>query len=106
MGGNGANGYNTWFDALDDMTDQVKNKDFDIAIVGCGAYGLPLATRIKQMGKQVIHLAGATQLMFGIMGNRWERVPEIKNNVNSYWVRPNKSETPECAATIENKCYW
>ena len=106
MGGNGAIGYSTWFDALDGMTDQVESKDFDIAIVGCGAYGLPLATRIKQMGRQVIHLAGATQLMFGIMGNRWEKVPEIKNNVNQYWVRPDKSETPECAATIENKCYW
>ncbi len=60
--------YATWYDALDDMTSQMEKIDFDVAIIGCGAYGLPLAARVKDMGKQAIHLAGATQLMFGIMG--------------------------------------
>ena len=46
--------------------------DFDVAIIGCGAYGFPLAAKLKQAGKQAIHLAGATQLLFGIKGKRWE----------------------------------
>ena len=45
---------------------------FDIAIIGCGAYGLPLAAKLKKEGRQAIHLAGVTQLMFGIKGKRWE----------------------------------
>lgn len=106
MGGNGANGYGNWFEALEYMTEKVKEIDFDIAIVGCGAYGLPLSTRIKRLGKPVIHLAGATQLMFGIMGERWKKDDEISKYVNEYWVRPSSTETPNYAKTIENGCYW
>jgi threonine dehydrogenase-like Zn-dependent dehydrogenase len=38
------------------MIDEIGKIDFDVAILGCGAYGLPLAAAIKGMGKQAIHL--------------------------------------------------
>ena len=46
------------------MYEECKQIDFDVAIIGCGDYGLPLAEKLKSHGKQVIHLGGATQLMF------------------------------------------
>ena len=64
--------FETWFDALDYMYEQALNIDFDVAIIGCGAYGMPLASKLKNAGKQAIHLGGATQLLFGIKGYRWE----------------------------------
>ncbi|WP_274095727.1 hypothetical protein [Riemerella anatipestifer] len=41
----------TWFDALEDMKNKIDLVDFDVAIIGCGAYGLPLASYIKNKGK-------------------------------------------------------
>ena len=84
----------SWFDALDFMSEQVSQLEFDIALIGCGAYGLPLAARIKQLGKQAIHLGGALQLLFGIRGQRWDGDPFFQALYNSHWVRPTSQETP------------
>ena len=101
--------YKDWFEALNFMVKQCEKIDFDVAIIGCGAYGLPLATAIKQMGKGAIHLGGATQLLFGIMGKRWEveGYKEIFDQIkNEYWTRPLPEEKPQNADQIENGCYW
>ena len=82
--------------------------EFDVAIIGCGAYGYPLAAEIKRMGKVVIHLGGATQILFGIIGNRWEKDhPEFcRKFVNDAWVRPMDKEKIQNAGSVENACYW
>ena len=98
--------FSTWFDALDKMYNDIKELDFDVAIVGCGAYGLPLAAKIKKLNKQVIHLAGATQIMFGIRGARWDVRPEMQKYFNEYWIRPSASERPKDAQSVEGACYW
>ena len=98
--------YATWFDALDAMFTDIQKLDFDVAIVGCGAYGLPLAAKIKGMGKQVIHLAGATQILFGIRGARWDARPEMQQYFNENWIRPGESERPKDANSVEGGCYW
>lgn len=94
----------TWFDALESMKQQIDKTDFDIALIGCGAYGLPLAAYTKSLGKQAVHIGGALQLMFGIKGKRWaEWYPGM---FNKYWVSPDESETPQNYTTIEGGCYW
>ena len=98
--------YNDWFEALDAMYEEISKIDFDIAIVGCGAYGLPLAAKIKGLNKQVIHLAGATQILFGIRGARWDVRPEMQKYFNPFWIRPSESEKPVNATEVENGCYW
>jgi hypothetical protein len=64
--------FKDWFEALESMKNQMNNIDYDVAIIGCGAYGFPLASHAKKMGKIGIHLGGVTQLLFGIKGKRWE----------------------------------
>lgn len=98
--------FQDWFEALDWMTAEVMKYDFDVAIIGCGAYGLPLAARIKQAGKQAVHLGGATQLLFGIKGKRWDDDENINKYYNEHWVRPMQSEKPKRADIVENGCYW
>lgn len=98
--------YNTWFDALDKMYVDISAMDFDVAIVACGAYGLPLAAKIKDLGKQAIHLGGATQILFGIKGARWEAKPEVAKLFNEYWIRPSEAERPKNADKVEGACYW
>ena len=105
-------GFATWFDALHHMENEIDNSDYDVCIAGCGAYGFLLAAHCKRMGKKAIHLGGATQLLFGIKGKRWEN-PDYGFNGVSYrsfmtpgWVRPSEKETPRKSADIEGGCYW
>lgn len=97
-----------WFHALDSMTNQIANTDFDIAIIGAGAYGLPLAAHIKRMGKQSVHLGGATQILFGIRGARWDKNDFFKQLMNEHWVRPTDVETPKQYVGSNDKLssYW
>ena len=106
IAGNRDERFRDWFEALDWMYDEAMKTDFDVAIIGCGAYGFPLAARLKQAGKQAIHMGGATQLLFGIMGSRWDTYPNILALNNEYWVRPSASETPKGVQNVENACYW
>lgn len=96
----------TWFDALDKMKADISQLDFDIALIGCGAYGMPLAAHVKAMGKQAIHLAGWTQVLFGIIGKRWEDNPQTSTYINKYWIRPYNTNVPHNAAKVESGCYW
>lgn len=93
--------FSDWFAALSFMINEIKNIDFDIAIVGCGAYGLPLASAIKRMGRQAIHMGGATQVLFGIKGQRWLDDANVVNIINESWVWPLDEETPRSAADID-----
>lgn len=99
-------GYQSWFEALDWMTNEISRINFDVAIIGCGAYGFPLASRIKDLGKQAIHLGGATQILFGIKGRRWDTHPVISSLYNQFWIRPDSDEVPDRANSIEDSCYW
>lgn len=98
--------YSNWFDALDSMKNKMDHLDYDICIIGCGAYGFPLAAHAKRTGHKAIHLGGATQLLFGIRGKRWEERTDYQPLFNEYWVRPDSKETPLAASQVENGCYW
>lgn len=98
--------FETWFEALEYMYQEAMKIDFDIAILGCGAYGLPLAAKLKQAGKQAIHMGGVTQILFGIKGRRWLDNPRTGINFNDAWTFPKESETPRNCNVVENHCYW
>ena len=103
------NRFSTWFDALEWMYQEAMKIDFDVAIIGCGAYGFPLAAKLKQAGKQAIHLAGATQLLFGIKGKRWEEntaFAYVQKFFNDAWVYPSDEDKPKEASKVESGCHW
>ena len=98
--------FKDWFKALDYMRNRIDEIDYDVAIIGAGAYGFSLAAHIKRSGKQAIHLGGATQILFGIRGNRWDNMPLVASLYNEHWTRPLASEIPNGHEKIENGCYW
>jgi hypothetical protein len=115
--GGKTNGFKDWFEALFWMEKEIDKHDYDIALIGCGAYGFPLAAHAKRMGKKAVHLGGALQLLFGIKGKRWEdpnygvsqwnlSPSSYLNLMNEYWIKPDKEHTPKVAKNIENGCYW
>jgi hypothetical protein len=100
-------GFASWFDALLDMENQIDKNDFDIALLGCGSYGMSLASYIKQKGKIAVHLGGWLQFLFGIYGERWLNGPQkYRQLINESWIRPSKSETPLGSTKIEGNAYW
>jgi hypothetical protein len=110
-------GFETWFDALDWMKSEMDKEEYDIALIGCGAYGFPLAAHAKRTGHQAVHLGGALQLLFGIRGKRWEKdcfvsdasgrpIFTYSSLFNPYWVRPSLDETPQTASSVEGATYW
>jgi hypothetical protein len=46
---------------------------FDVALLGCGGFGMPLLAYIKSLPHKPsgIYIGGALQLFFGIHGARW-----------------------------------
>lgn len=98
--------YKSWFEALEKMKNDISKINFDIALIGCGAYGLPLASFVKEIGKKSVHLGGATQMLFGIKGKRWETEYDLDHLFNEFWIRPSPEEIPNNANRVENACYW
>jgi hypothetical protein len=115
--GGDSNGFSDWFEALDYMKGEIDKIDFDICLLGCGAYGLPLAAHVKSIGKKAVHWGGSLQLLFGIIGRRWES-PSYGDNakgiaphidypglINENWIRPEAYKTKN-SANVEGACYW
>lgn len=96
--------FNNWFEALDYMKKEINKLEFDIALIGCGAYGLPLAVHIKELGKIALQSGGATQTLFGIIGKRWEKRDHVKKHINEFWARPEKK--PKNLNKVESGAYW
>lgn len=110
-------GFSDWFEALKWMENEVDKEDYDVCLIGCGAYGFPLAAHVKRSGKQAIHLGGALQLLFGIKGKRWEdpeygvrkwgvKYGSYVNLFTENWVRPGSCGRPSNANQVEGACYW
>lgn len=92
----------TWFHALEHMERQIDNIDFDIALIGAGGYGFPLAAYIKRLGKKAIHIGGMLQLYFGIKGKAWNDM----GIYNEHWTLPLETERPEGYKKVEAGRYW
>lgn len=109
--------FKDWFEALNFMKRQIDSVNYDVCLIGCGAYGLSLAAHVKRTGKKALHLGGSLQLLFGIRGNRWDNpnygvnewgIPygSYSNLINEYWVKPGNNLKPKNASQVEDACYW
>lgn len=102
--------HNNWFKTFTIMCNDISKIEFDIALLGCGGYGLPLCNYIKtKLNKSAIYIGGGIQLLFGVTGKRWENnqmwINIIKNN-DTKFIRPSNDEICKNLKTIENGCYW
>lgn len=98
--------FHDWEAAVNFMAEEILRYAFDIALISCGGYGLPLAIQLKKAGRRVIQWGGCYQLWFGILGGRWMAIQEVEAFRNDYWVFPLKSETPPYAEKVDNCSYW
>ena len=68
----------------------------NVAFLGCGSYGLPLAAHAKRRGMSAVYIGGQLQLLFGILSGRaFVTEPGIGGFMNDHWLRrPLLSEIP------------
>jgi len=101
--------HKNWFETYLTMCQDIKQLDFDIALLSCGGYGMLLCDFIfSKMNKSSIYIGGGLQLLFGVYGNRWLNHNIISGLIreNSDWCRPSNEEKPKNCETVEGGCYW
>ncbi len=74
--------HETWFETTDWMKEQISKLDFDIALLSCGSYALPLGEFIAaSMRKKAVYVGGVLQMMFGVTGRRYDN-PFFTDQIN------------------------
>lgn len=96
----------SWDVAVTHIVKKVLQSKASIALIGCGGLGMLIGSELKKQGVIAIVLGGATQVLFGIKGQRWANHAVISHFWNDAWVYPQVSETPRGASLIEGACYW
>ena len=72
-----------WFGTVERMKAELSRKDFDIALLSCGSYAMPLGLHIRDaMQRKAIYVGGCLQLFFGITGRRYDN-PFFANQINT-----------------------
>ena len=99
--------FNSWTEAFEYLKEKVDEVDFDVALLSCSSFGVPLCHYIKSIGKQAIYIGGALQIMFGIKGNRWDTDPEVNCFYNEHWVRLGEDNSAQVnKSSLDSGCYW
>ncbi len=103
----GVGPHKNWKESLEHMKNEIRDVDFDIALLGCGSYGLPLVDFVKtEMNRSAIYIGGGLQLLFGIKGLRWNNNQEVQSLYNEHWIEADGEERPANYKMFENGCYW
>lgn len=90
-------------ESFNELKKSVAEKEFDIAVIGCGAYSMIIGDFIyTQLNKSSIITGGTVQLWFGIRGKRWDKY----DIYNEYWCDILKEEVPTNSYLVENGCYF
>lgn len=101
--------HQNYFETLESIFKEIQTKDFDIALLGCGAYGHMLTHKIhSELKKDAIYIGGPITNFFGILSTRELNHGMGKDIVlNEYWITTiPESFRPPNYKYIENGCYW
>lgn len=98
----------TWLTRLDVAKREVDRyvRGVDAVLVAAGSYGMPLAAHAHASGKPVAYMGGAMQLLFGIMGARWQGSTELDTVRGQGWVTLPPNRRPRGSRLVERGAYW
>jgi hypothetical protein len=83
----------TWFETLETLKTQLSTLDFDIALLSCGSYAMPLGLHARdKLGRKAIYVGGILQLFFGIMGRRYQNSFFLDFINAEYFIAPLERE--------------
>jgi hypothetical protein len=74
----------SWAETVESLSSQIASVPFDIALMSCGSYALPLGDFIHRvLGRSAIYVGGMLQLFFGIMGRRYQDDNGLLSHINA-----------------------
>ena len=87
---------------------QIEGRDFDVALIGSGLYGAPLAAEIRHRGGIGVSLGSQLQLLFGVQGRRWLGWEGFQRDiVNDNWISlPPDGLTTDPDLLPDGGAYW
>lgn len=91
-------------ETLNDLTKRCLDTDATHFFLSCGAYGMPLGAELSAKNRNSVYVGGILQIMFGVMGARWDDRKEVAQFMNTYWVYPS-SKKYSALKSIESGCY-
>ena len=102
--------HNNWIETFSIMCSEIEKLEFDIALISCGGYGMPICDFIKdKLNKSSIYIGGGMQLLFGVIGRRWdndENIQKIIKENECVFIRPSEDEIIKNSSNVEGGCYW
>lgn len=99
--------YGTCLDLLDEVASNMAAHEYDVALIGAGALGIPLAASARDSGKVAISLGGHLQVLFGVLGERWRNDREWRERyINDAWVDMPARYRPDPLHVDPGADYW
>lgn len=96
--------YETAIDLFGDIVSELEQRDFDVALIAAGGLAIPIASRVKSMGKVALDLGGHLQAVFGVLGKRH------RNRIwsdNAWCIdMPSRYRPPEANEVCDAGAYW
>ena len=91
-------------ETYNEIVKKLDKSESNYYFLSCGCYGLPLCDYLKNKGHNSLYVGGLLQILFGLMGKRWETRQEVLQFFNIYWKYPQKR--PKNSVGVEGGCYW
>lgn len=101
--------FSTSLEVLERTVAALASLDFDVALIGAGGLGVPIAAAVKSMGKVGISLGGHLQVLFGVLGQRWrERADWCATYANDAWIEVPAQYRPltPVGQLVDGGAYW
>lgn len=93
-----------WFATLESLRKAVSGCTFDVALLGCGSYAMPLGLHIERvLCRKAVYVGGVLQLYFGIMGRRYQNRFFLDQIHPENFIVPLERERYMKFVTIEEK---
>jgi hypothetical protein len=85
--------HSDWLETLGYLKNEMEKFDFEIALLSCGSYAMPLGLHARDvMKKKAVYVGGILQLFFGVIGRRYEN-PFFLDVINKEaYIRPLEGE--------------
>ncbi|MCW5771355.1 MAG: hypothetical protein KIT16_06945 [Rhodospirillaceae bacterium] len=101
-------GFATSIDVFDDIARRMAAVDFDVALIGSGGLGIPIAAEAKRLGRVGISLGGELQILFGVKGGRWRDDPSWQRKYfTDAWIdMPPRFHPPGKQRLADRGAYW
>lgn len=95
-------------DLVEAVWSRINVGSFDVALLGAGYLGVPLSARIRRAGRIAVSLGGHLQVLFGVLGRRWEDDAEFRSSyINDSWIPMPDAYRPRTDSPLpDGGAYW